>query len=427
MRWAIVLVAVAITGSYAVAAGSHTGSPFHAADADWYMLLAHGDSRHVMQPFASRQLGPALVKLLAWMLHWPIENAFLLEGAVSLAVTLMVVYALMLRTAAPRWLLAAVMMMPIWPQLWLSLALPDLWYAALLSIFLLLLARQQLLAAACMMFPLMISRESTSLTLLCFLIAVWRPLRWRGRLTALASVMAGGALVSHLTAQSPGNHEQLPQVFYLLLKAPWNFMRNVGGVYLWSNMYTDICPVPVVQHSFHMGPVKSVGMCGFTLLQPLITLTAGLTTFGLLVMMVAFLWWRTRHFRSRSPLLNFCLLYGGVSFVCAPLFGTAVYRLFGYSWPLYAIALPLLFDDLRRSEMYRAMLEPQKVRYGLGLLALHGMICAVTFIPLSLFVAGAVVTLNIAGFFLLRAWFGPPVSGSGETASENPQAAASAT
>jgi hypothetical protein len=415
-RWAptsrrvAMIVAIAITAAFAVLSSPRFGQIFTQSDIGWYLRLASGQTHDVMQPFASRQLGPAVVRLLAWILHWPIERTYLLQGILSFAVVLATIYTFLLQSSAPRWMLAAIAFIPFWPQLWAGLVLPDLWYAALLCLFLLLLARNHLLAAACMLFPLMLSRESTSLTLVCFLLAAWKPLRWPGRLLALAATAAGQFVVGRLTAHNPGNMEHLPQSIYMLAKVPWNLLRNVLGINPWSNSFQR-CTVPVWTHPFHYGDITSIGICGFSVEQPLTCLAAATTTFGLLPLLAAFLWQRTRRTAATSPqprsvLLRFCLIYGAISFLLAPLLGVWAWRLFGYAWPLALVAVPLLFNQL--DPLQTAALTGKRALAGLGFLALHLAASACNMLSIDFWVAYAGAALYLAGFVLLRLWFGPP-------------------
>jgi len=406
-----VVSAVVVAAAFTIVAAMHLFPIFSMSDIGWYLQLAAGDTHSVQQPFASRQLGPAVVRLLAWLLHWPVQRAFVLQGVISLLVTLTAVYTLMVRTTAPRWMLLAAAAVPFWPQLFNGLVLPDLWYGAVLSITLLLLARQRLIVAACMMFPLMVSRESTSLTLVCFLIAAWRPLRWPGRLLALGAGVAGTLLVQRLTLHNPGNPEHLPQSIYLFAKVPWNILRNFMGIEPWSNLYPFLCQVPVWQHSLHLGPVSAVGVCSVSFQQPLAAISTASTTFGLLPLLLAFLWGRRRRTAGRSVLLRFCLIYGAISFLLAPMIGVWFDRLFGYSWPLFMVALPLLFDEFPRGAF-----AAKRAVGAVGFLGLHLVACAAGFWETG--APGAVpfvileLLLYIAGFLLLRWWLAAPGNGA---------------
>jgi hypothetical protein len=403
------ILAVTATSALTIARALHMGPIFQQSDVAYYLQMARGDIHSEMQPFASRQLGPAVVRLLAWILHWPVERAFILQGVVSLLFILSVVYFLITRSGAPRWVLVAIAIVPFWPQLFIGLALPDLWYSALLAVFLLLVAQRRYLAAACMMFPLMVSRESTLLTVLCFLIAGWKPLRWPGRLLTLAAGCSGSLLVKHLTAQNPGNLEHLPSSLYMLAKVPWNFMLNILGVVPWSNVNTLECGVPAWQHSLQLGPVRAVGVCGVSSLMPLECLLALLTTFGLLPLLVVFVWRRRKKSGERSVLLQFCLLYGVISFLLAPVIGVWFSRLFGYSWPLFALALPLLFNELSTKP-----LKARAAATALLFLLLHLAECLLLSClpneayPPALTGVALGLGLYLAGFAVLRWGWGPP-------------------
>ncbi|MGA8940334.1 MAG: hypothetical protein WB439_14320 [Acidobacteriaceae bacterium] len=325
---------------------AHQESVFIAGDARFYLGIATGDYSEVMQPFASRQLGAIVAAVLARLLHCAVEQGFVLEGIGSLIVMLVAVYSLILRTSAPRWMLFAIALVPFWALLLEDLVLPDLWYSALLAVVLLLLAGEHFLSAALMMFPLMLSRESTSLTLVCFLVAAWGWLRWRDRIVAVVSAAAGSVVVSHLASRARPNAEGIPESLYMIAKVPWNFMNNVLGQVPWSNVNSQFCSVPKWKMQIHLGAVRAIGICGFSSLGWMKISEAILSDFGLLPLLLCFIWWRTRKLAVRSVLLRFCLIYGGASLLLAPVLGTWFTRLIGYAWPIFFVAVPLLFDRI---------------------------------------------------------------------------------
>lgn len=404
------VIAVAASAALVCVIVAHMEPVFSLADTSFYMNIARGDTAHVMQPWASRQLGALVVAALARMLHWTIERSFLLEGGVSLVVTLGTVYWLMLRTAAPRWMLIAAAVLPSWIPLVQYLVLPDLWYAALLAVVFLLLSREQFMAAALMMFPLMLSRESTSLTLLCFLAACWNRLGWRQRIAAVIAAAAGSAVVGHLTADSPGNLEHLPESIYILAKIPWNFLRNVVGIMPWSNVYPFLCKVPIWSMSLHYRDVRTVGICGFSWNQQMVAFEVILTSFGLLPLLAGFLWWRHRRLRlpgssGGSVLLRFSLLYGAACLVLAPVLGAGFQHLEGYAWPLFLVALPILFDEFEPGQPGRP-LNRRQAAASVAFLALHLAACAASYWLSMVPRITAGIALWIAGFVALRVWWG---------------------
>ncbi len=422
---------------------AHLEPIFAVSDAAFYISIAQGNTAQVMHPWALRQLGALVVRAIAHLLHWTVQRSFLLEGVLSLLFTLGAVYWLMLRTAAPRWMLIAVAVLPSWVPLVQYLALPDLWYAALLSGVFLLLAGEQWMAAALMIFPLMLSRESTSLTLLCLLAAGWKTLRWRHKIVALVSAAAGSAVVSRLAAHGQTNIEQLPGPVYMAVKVPWNFLRNVLGIVPWSNVNMDLCTVPVWSMPLHFGPVQRVGVCGFSWQQELVALAVFLTSFGLLPLLLGYLWWRHAHrctspagveeslaFSGRLPwkktalapsihvtstgellkqhhnlLLRFSLLYGGACLLLAPVLGAGFQHLEGYAWPLFLVALPLLCNEFTSNAA--PLGTGRQAAASIAFFALHLAACALSYWMRLLPQILLALLLWIAGLLLLRQWWKP--------------------
>ncbi len=347
-RWALASGLTAITAAVAGLGQRGLGSPFGQPDASFYLAMARGHAGAVGQPFASRPLAPLLARTIAAAGHVAPETGFLVLGWASLLFVLWTVFTLATRTAAPRWFPLAMAAVPFWPQLLHGLALPDLPYAALLACLLWCLATERPTLAAFTMFPLMVARESTMLVLLCLLAVGWRRLRVGGCVLAVLAAGAGSILVKHLTAGAAGNVEHLPAAVYLAAKLPWNLLRTLG-IDPWSNLYPYLCAVPLRQYAVHLGPLHSVGVCGFSVLWPSFAAAALLTTFGVLPVLCLRL--SHRGVLARAGLLErFCLLYGGVSFVLAPVLGTGQARLFGYAWPLWLVAVPALFRAVQAGE-----------------------------------------------------------------------------
>jgi len=371
------------------------------SDASFYLDIARGNYAQVFQPFASRPLGALVVAAIAHLLHCSVERGFLIEGIGSLIVMSATVYYLLMQTKAPRWMILAVALVPFWGTLLQNLVLPDLWYSALLSVMLLLLANEQMLLASLMMFPLMLSRESTSLTLVCFLIAGWSTFRWRDRIVATGSAVAGVLVVGRLAARSQTNVEHLPQAVYMLAKVPWNFMHNILGLVPWSNVSPSLCSVPAWSMPLHLGPVRSIGVCGFTTDSWEFLARSLLANFGLLPVLLVFLWRRRNKAAKRSVLLKFTLLYGGLSLVLAPLLGVWFDHLIGYAWPLFLVALPMVFN-----EFADAATTVRRALASVAFVCVHvaAVYCSYHWVWMPQIILEALFW--IIGYFLLRIWFG---------------------
>jgi hypothetical protein len=399
VRIAVGLAAIICCLLYMLHSISLQESVFVAGDARFYLGIATGDYSQVMQPFASRQLGALVVTGLMHMLHSTVENGFLLEGTASIVVVLVVTYYLALKTLAPRWLFFAIAFVPFWSFLLHDLVLPDLWYSALLVMMLWMLDGEYLLAAALMMFPLMLSRESTSLTLACFLVATWKRSGWTEKAVAVLATFAGSLVVKHLAARALPNTEQLPRSIYMLAKVPWNFMNNVLGLAPWSNVNTQFCAVPQWSWPLHLGKVHAIGVCGFSVTGWVFASEAALSDFGLLPLLLGFIWWRTRKISKPGVLIRFSLVYGSASLMLAPVLGTWFTRLIGYAWPMFFVALPLLFDFISLKEI-----KLSRNLAALGFFATHMVVFSIAYRFTWLTQLGLNLVLWTLGFFLLRYW-----------------------
>lgn len=337
--------ALFVMGSAAISVlvGTAWGGIFTLPDAGWYLRIAQGDSSSVLQPFVLRQLGPLVCRALMFILPVGVETAFLIQGVVSLLVLLGIVGFLLVRSGTSPFMLAAIAGLAFWSEIYNGLALPDLWNAALLSIFLLLLHQKKFLPAALMLFPLFLSRESTILVLFCFFVVGWRRMRILDYGVAAVASFAGMRVVKLLTAGGLSNREQVSPLLYMAGKVPWNFAKNILGFPLWSNLNEGNCSVPQWTTNLHIGGIHTVGACANQIAFPIWTLRMALSCFGLLPLLLVFLC--IRRFRAvwtDDIFLRFCLVYGALSFFLAPMLGASVPRLFAYSWPLFVVAVPII-------------------------------------------------------------------------------------
>ncbi len=376
---------------------------FHSPDSSHYLKIAAGHTELVEQPFASRQLGPLVAAAMGRLFGGDLHKGFLVQAFLSLAFAMGVTCWLAARSAAPRWMLLALVLVPSWGVLVQYLVLPDLWYAAMLAALLVMLEEQWYWAAALWMLPMMLSRESTSLTMVCFLVAAWPRLRAQRRwLVAGVAVVAAGlgsVMVAKLAAASQPNAEHLPQAVYMLAKLPWNFLRNVLGIVPWSDANMDLCKVPVWSVPFRFGPVHALGVCGFSFSQQLQAAEGILMNFGLLPLLVAVAWWQQRRRDGRSVLLRFTLLYGGLSFVLAPLLGAGFVHLMQYAWPLFLVALPRLFD-----ERAPVRLSGRQVWASVGFFGLSLGVPLIARCPYLLPRLALGVAIWLVGYGLLQVW-----------------------
>jgi len=234
-----------------------------------------------------------------------------------------------------------------------SFLLPDTLAAALLSLFLLCLYHRRHWMAVLLLLPMFVERESTILVLVCLLGLLAlddtetheRQKRWLLAVAAVASSAAGLAIVRHLAAHAQANREQLNPLLYMAGKVPWNFSANVLSMGPWTPALTNFCAVPRwtlhLPLGLHIGGASTAGLCGWGPAWQMHSPLLALCSFGLLPMATLYLLVRHRSLLWAEGLFTrFCVVYGLLSFLMAPLLGHTVERLFLYAWPVFVLATP---------------------------------------------------------------------------------------
>jgi hypothetical protein len=349
--WGAAALFSAIVAAFAIPLGYAHGAAFLRIDSEWYLHIAHGETALTMQPFASRQLEPLLVRGLAALTHASVENIFLALGVLSLFIALACCGWLLAQAGARVWAFVAAGALYFWAALFGGFLLPDTFSAALLAIFLLCLWRQQFLLAALMLAPMFVARESSLLVLLCLFAVGWRSLRMPVKLAAFLSSAFGILLVKWLSRSAMSNTEHIGALAYMAAKAPWNFVSNVLAVDPWSSTIQSFCAQPkwsaTLPGFLALGGVRAIGICGYESGWHARLILVALCTYGLLPITTLYFLLRKRSsIWTESIFVRFCVLYGCVSFLLAPVLGRSLERLFLYSWPVFILITPVLAQKL---------------------------------------------------------------------------------
>lgn len=401
LNWIYFLLAAIITFSLTVLFTPHTF--FIQSDAFNYLAIARGQAM-LVEPFASRQFAPTLARLIAFSFHLTVERSFILQGLLSLAVLAGVTFRLLYRASAPAWLLLVLIPLPFWKMIFTDLALPDLFYAALLALLFWAISRSSLISAAAMFLPLALTRETTLLVLVCFLAVGFRQTTRRACILALIFFMAGSMLVRYWTPEAAANREHLPKMAYMLAKMPWNFSRNILGIIPWSNVYPLLCSTPTYSVPLEFGPVHAVGVCGFNKFAFFSVLHCSFDVFGILPVLGVFLFLRVKR-PYDNFLLLFSLIYGAVSFLLAPMLGVSLDRLFGYAWPLFLLAIPLLLERLSFEHVNRPEFFEQWSPWALVFVVLNLACCELGYRDHYVLETILQIVLSILGYLVLLRWW----------------------
>ena len=347
-------------------------------DSRHYIDIAEGRMHLVNKPFSNRFLHPIVAGTIAKVTHLSTETSFLLIGILSLLVLLTAVFSVAKVDNLSPAAVIAFLLTPFLVRLFQQYYLPDMFYAAILGLFFLCWGQYKLWWTLVLLFLLYITRESTILlSLTVALISVhkrwWRMLLGIIIATSLAIIVSNyvssfGQLNIHATSDS----------VYLFGKIPFNFLKNILGIVLWTNtlaannptvFYNTSLLIVTLPSWLHMGAIHSIGVYTFAPLIAFNTISTLLTTFGALPVLVLLDFARYRrsmlNSHNTSPIMLPALGYGLLSFFVGTSIGATVGRLVGYGWPAFWIASPLLLGQYHHCDN----------RFFLRFLSYHTAIC----------------------------------------------------
>ncbi len=324
----------------------HLDLPFPAAiDSESYLAMASGRIAEVASPFSKRLLYPLLAKGLADAAHIELPTAFLILSILSLAV-LSYCLANCLEITVGHPLLAIPLLITPFSMEGLEMGyIPDLFHVALISLFFLLLLKERIGWSLIVLLIAFLARENT--LVLCLLGAGVGYLRRHKLLFwgCLGVLFLGVVSTSLFAKLGQPNIHKIPDFLYLAAKVPYNFLGNVLGIVVWSDVRTDVGE-PIIKWLLptylRIGADKEVGVL-LRWQMPLNTFVLLLTLFGIGPLLLIRFLRRWRELFVELPLaIQLAFLYGLVSWLLGPVLGNWVERLIGYGWPVFWIALPYL-------------------------------------------------------------------------------------
>ena len=337
-----------------------TGLPYDrplVAESVEYRAIAISGLASIHKPYSERFLNPTVAALVARAGGIDIDRAFVIVAISALAILLICIATLLDRTTAhPELIVPLVFVPPLLKMVGLYY-IQDLFYAAILSVFLVLLARERIVLAALAMLALYMTRESALILCLAVIVVGWmwsrRDLIW----IAIAVIVLGTVATGYAGSLGLPNTHQMNEFAFVTLKIPFDAIRDFFGIILMPNTLrshpgNDCVAIATVNlpKLIQAGDLRSFDVCRAPITVPLWTYSNLLAGFGVMPMVAGFILWRRgREIVSTAPSwLLVTLIYGGVTFVTAPMVGTWMDRMVGYGWPLFWIAVPALAATLYR-------------------------------------------------------------------------------
>ena len=307
-----------------------------------YVAMAEGRTFSVIAPFSKRALYPWMAGELSRVSGLSVATTFMALNIGAWALLAGCLATFLRQTTGHPWLAAVFLLTPFPVDSLVLGYMPDLFHTALLTLFFLLIWWEQERAAVAILIVAFLTRESTLLLCLCCAIVAWWRGRWKLAVAMVGVIIVCSAVTDWFAKFGRPNAYNLSDLSYLLLKVPYNFLRNQLGLTIWNNvipsrgqpLFTMALPP-----AFQRGDIKVVGLA-FSGLMVHHTYFGFLTVFGVLPLA---LWrWRKmlRGMRQWPLAIHLAFVYGLFSFLIGPSLGSAIDRLIAAGWPLVWIALP---------------------------------------------------------------------------------------
>jgi hypothetical protein len=384
----VVCPAIIVTALVLIVAALHF--PEMGDDSFNYLRLVNRQWDQVVAPFSARFLHTALIRSVASNFHCSTDAAATAVVVTAFLLSVTALAALFVKLHLPGFLMIPLLFSLATMQTVRLIYMPDQLYTTLLCIFLLLLAYNQFLLAAASLIVLFCSRESTLLlgatAVLVFLRRWWSstgaagapnravelheppPARDLTHTVVFLIATAIGFLVNRHVANKFANVHHINPLLYLIAKAPYNFIKNILGIRIWTNTLTHTQgDHPFVKWSlparFHMGQITEVGISAIWLAYPAQWVLSVITTFGAALTVLvhasvnagrcaaapAGASWPVCLYRGLNSLIRqqpvwmqIAAVYGIVSLVIVPLLGADIPRYAYYAWPALWLLAPSL-------------------------------------------------------------------------------------
>ena len=252
------------------------------SDSEWYIDLATGNYHNVGKPFINRIVYPLVARIVVIFTGVDTKNAFLALNIVSLLILLISLFIIIIPFISNKMLYATIIFTPVLIDLYLNYCLPELFYAALLGVFFLLLRQGKLWASLVFLFLLFLTRENTIVLSLCTIVICFYKRQIQYATSVIVVSFAAMVAISFISHYGQPNIHKLPEILYLALKIPINFISNFSGVIIWTN---TLSLSEITAHTWHNNPiiqvalpkwlcfgeVTSVGIYGFDIFRPMNT------------------------------------------------------------------------------------------------------------------------------------------------------------
>jgi hypothetical protein len=346
-------------------------------DNGYYIKVSQ--SQPVRRPFSVRVLYPKIASSIMDISKLSIRSSFVVANSLALLLFLLSITYLIKDITSYAYLALPILINPFILRSFQEAYLPDLFFAALVGLFFVLIYRSFFKLSLFVLLLIFVTRDDAILLFLSIILVGVYLSRWKMALSVLL-VMIIGLIINSISARSglpsPANINSF--IFYLI-RIPSNLFYNISGIPIWSNIYADICH-PLIKLNLPtwlpFGNLHSIGICPPNITTPLRNLAFLLTTLGVLPSLLFYDLINnfTRIMRTTPSYILIALIYGTISFASAILLSMDIMRHAGQGWTacwFAMLALLPLHYKIDKPFVYRIALINLIVSWVPWMLLLH--------------------------------------------------------
>jgi hypothetical protein len=336
------------------------------------IYVSHVDNEHyigvskgmqVIKPFCQRIIYPKLAHITHKISGLKLDQSFAIWNSIALILLIFTVTVIIKSITSYAAIAIPILLTPFLIRSYSLVFLPDLFSAGLTGLFFYLIYRSYFWPSLLVLLLVYLTRENA--IFLCLSLAVIGFYKHRPRWTVagLAVLLTAIVITSFAGRQGLPQPYEMNQLVFYALKIPKNFVYNVFGVLIWTNVYAD------VGHPYLMialpgwlplGKLHTIGLTSMQPLVPLNNIMLLLTTFGVapsLLTVALVKNWRQIFSKGQFWLLV-AIIYGLIAFIMGIMVSYDVIRLIGYAWPAFWLAVPCLFKryaNLNRNSLLQVL------------------------------------------------------------------------
>jgi hypothetical protein len=322
------------------------------ADSGQYLLMASGETNLVPSPFTYRFLNSFFAQQINRIFGLNLNISFAIISGFSISLFIIILYIMNYRNNLKIFLLYVVFT-PSFLLLLQEAYLSDALFYLLQVLFLLAIKKKYFNAIPILSILLSLTRELAIIMNLAFLTIALKARDLFKTLHASALIISGLAITYWAGSNGSINASGFSGPLYILLKYPANFLRNIFGVWLWTDVSSSKQPesywhpplVSINLPSFSsnlVGSVTKIGIYELNIRFPLHYSILFAALFGFLPTIFIFYWKNKIHFFSQlSDFLQIAFLTGIAMLVLSPGSGFSIARYVMACWPLFWIIATL--------------------------------------------------------------------------------------